>query len=181
MARLRTRNLRCADHIDRVAIGINDRRSCNSDFGIDFARTSAYVAPNHGYFATCAPMNSIEQVSVPECNAWIGVGIEGEECVVLGGDVNHIMEYTADAHARHPQGLCIDQAVYGTGEEFAEAAAGHCRSTEGILLRVCAVAAQIVVIREHALKVGHRDCGRGSAGRIDNTDRRDGMDSWRRG
>src|ERR1700751_5288216 len=102
MARLWTRNLRCADHIDRAAIGINDRRSCNSDFGIDFARASAYVAPNHRYFATCASVKGIEQVSLPECNTRIGVGIEGEKCVVLRGDVNHIVEYTADAHSRYP-------------------------------------------------------------------------------
>ena len=100
---------------------------------------------------------------VPEDRA--GVGVEGVEAVVLGRDIQDVVDALAgDRHAGHVERLGVDLAVDAVDAEQAERARLDVRRRQDRLARVQAVARGVVVIgqdigREQAAVLQRRDSG----------------------
>ncbi len=116
-----------------AAVAVDDWRRGDADFGRDLP-AAVVVA---GGFARG------EDGDVPELRA--GVGVEGIDGGVLGGDVEDVVECVADDDVRHEERLRVDAAVCGEEADFPEGGGGYvCRSEDG-LLRVEAGPREVVV------------------------------------
>ena len=66
----------------------------------------------------------LEQGDVPEGSAGaVGVGVEGVDAVVLGGDVEDVVLSAVDGDVGHEERLSVGVAVGEIREEFAEGCA----------------------------------------------------------
>src|ERR1700722_18879940 len=100
---------------------------------------------------------------MPVGQAWVGVSVKGENAVVLRSHEDDVMNSAGNAQSRHPQRLPVDSAIHRARKQFAERRGGHARGRQGVLLRVAAIAGQVVVIREHTWQRSDGDRGRGGS------------------
>ena len=91
----------------------DDRGRGDSDLGRDLA-ASAIVGSGLAGF---------ESGDVPEVRA--GVGVVGIDGGVLGGNDQQIVGNAGDGHGGQVEGLRVNQAVGGNGEELAESCGVH--------------------------------------------------------
>src|SRR6267378_1522157 len=173
-----TCNGRLADDVERVGAGIDDRRTGDTGFRSDIAKTSAYQARGtgrHRSFTRRAAMGRVDQIGMPERRAriCIAVRIERVNAIVLCGDDDDVVHGGANGEVGNPKWLGVDSAVHGAREELAEGGGLDVGSCQRKFVHVGAVAREIVVIGGDAREVGYGEDRRGALGRVGNARRCD--------
>src|SRR5208283_1049591 len=147
-------NHRLRDNVKRTGRWINDGSAGYADLRSDISVAAPDEGTGHARrnagFARCATVGGINQVGVPQLNAWTGVRIEGIQAVVLGSHEDDVVLHAVYGYVGNPQRLRINRPVNCTREELAERRGIYAGSCECIFLAIDTVAGQIVVIGIHA-------------------------------
>lgn len=150
-----------ADDIKCVGGRVDHGSSRDADFGGDVsvaaANESTRSGGRHGRFSSGAAVGGVDQAYVPERCAGRGVRIECVEAFVLRGHEDDVVNRTREREIGDPERLGIDRAIGLAGEKFAEGGGVDAGSGEGKLVRVRAVARDVVVIGENSGKIGDPD------------------------
>ncbi len=82
-----------------------------------------------------------------------GIGVKGVKAVVLGGDVEHIMDALGYGQGRNVERLGVHLAVHGDRRQFAERRLLHICRGQGGLLQILTGAGVVVMPSEDGLSV----------------------------
>src|SRR5215469_7984987 len=104
--------------------------------------------------APVTPMVTVYQAHLPELPAGALIGTKGVQAVVRGCHEDDVSPLAGHLQVGGPQRLRVDRTVYRTGKELAEARGIHVGGGESVLVRVRAIAREIIVIGVDTGKVG---------------------------
>jgi len=99
-------NHRFGDDVKNICVGVNDRRSCYSNFwrNIRLARSHQIsgFARRHGSLPRRASVSAIDEAGLPQLETRIQIGVEGVQAIMLRGDENDVMFHATDGKICNP-------------------------------------------------------------------------------